>query len=547
VNLPSRASAVGLSVAAFVLLFSALDATDLWAPDEPRYAAVAESVRAASGPADRVLLRLNDEAYTQKPPLYFWLAAMAGEPGGRVTEFAARLPSALSGVALVACVVLGGARALGLGVGLLAGSLLLTTWDVAHLARRAQLDVLMTLFTTMALFAFWQLQRLTSEQRRQPLLLLLYGSLGLAVLTKGPVGFLVPVLVMGVFLASEGRLGEWRRVFPAWGFALALGPTALWLAAAVALAPPGFFEAAVVDNLWGRFFRGTSHARPFYYYLYQFPIHGLPWTPLWLLVWVMRGRAVGDVDRARFWRFAGVWIATVLVFFSLSSGKRALYLLPAFPAVALLCADALRAGLRERADLPRWIAFGLGAAACGVAVAGIGVAVFAPARGAEIPIWVVVSTIGIPVAAVLAFRRLDRAARPAEARFGAVLGAVFALEWLLFVGYLPALNPEKSPKPIAEAAATHSQPHEPIALFKKRALVGGLNYYAGRRVVELDNPADTGAFLALGGRVIVVPAKYLEAVAEAAPLEILNRARSGAREILVVAPRVNSTRDPTRP
>ena len=69
---------------------------DLWAPDEPRYAAIAEELRTGRhGAGGLLLLHLNDEPYSQKPPLYFWLAAALGLASGRVDELAARLPSAV--------------------------------------------------------------------------------------------------------------------------------------------------------------------------------------------------------------------------------------------------------------------------------------------------------------------------------------------------------------------------------------------------------------------------------------------------------------------
>ena len=101
-------------LAALLLLTIRLGAIGLWAPDEPRYVQVAEEMRSMRhGAEGLVLLHLNDEAYTQKPPLYFWLAATFGAPLGRVTEIAARLPSVLAGVALIAVMLRFGATLLG--------------------------------------------------------------------------------------------------------------------------------------------------------------------------------------------------------------------------------------------------------------------------------------------------------------------------------------------------------------------------------------------------------------------------------------------------
>ena len=71
-----------------------------------------------------------------------------------------------------------------------------------------------------------------------------------------------------------------RAITPAWSWLLSLGPIAAWVGTAIALAPAGFAEAAVEENLVGRFFQGTSHARPLYYYLYQLPLDFLPWSLL---------------------------------------------------------------------------------------------------------------------------------------------------------------------------------------------------------------------------------------------------------------------------
>ena len=80
-----RPLAAGVLAAAALLFLARLGATDLWAPDEPRYAQIAEEIRAFEhGARGLWLLHLNGEAYDQKPPVYFWLAALFGAPAGRV-------------------------------------------------------------------------------------------------------------------------------------------------------------------------------------------------------------------------------------------------------------------------------------------------------------------------------------------------------------------------------------------------------------------------------------------------------------------------------
>ena len=550
-----------LMAAAAVLLLAGLGRIDAWAPDEPRYLHVAESVRALeNGPADLVLLRLNGEPYTQKPPLYFWLAALGGIPTGHVGEVAARLPSALAGIGVVALTLLLGSRLFGGRVGLLGALLLLTVFEFAHLGRRIQLDMLLTLCELGALFLFWRVDR--GLGRRAPQVAALHLLLGLGVLTKGPVGFLVPLLVMLAYLGWERRLRDIVRVLPLWGFALSLGPGLLWIAGATALAPAGFAEEAVGTNVIGRYFAGTSHERPPWYFLYQFPVDFLPWTFLWPIVW-WAGRRVfaeetsepGDGER-RAWRFLLAWVGASFVFFSISAGKRGLYLLPAFPAAALLCSAALGRMLAGRASIPRLLAAAFGVLAALLAAVGA-VAILAPTlgrgrpevadllRSLDVP-WLIgfgAAALGVIAAGVTMWVVTSRLRTGAFRRIGLVAATVWAFELAIFQLLYPALDPGRSPRPIAEAAAAATPPGERVGLVSDRALVGGLVHYGGRAIAELKSPESIETFFREGGRTIVVKARKRDRVDAIAPMEVVGRARSGRREILVLSPAPDTAQD----
>ena len=382
-----RPLGAGVLVAAAALFLVRLGATDLWAPDEPRYAQIAEEIRSFEhGARGLWLLHLNGAAYTQKPPLYFWLAALAGAPAGRVGETAARLPSALAGIACVALLIRFGTRLRGPAVGAAAGGLLATASLFTHLARRAQLDVLLCGFELVALAAFWRIDR--GGPRRTRDVAVLHGALGLAVLTKGPVGLILPVLAIAAFLAWERRLAALPRCIPPWSPLLSVAPGLIWIAGAGALAPPGFADQAILENLWGRFVHGTSHARPLWYYLYRLPLDFLPWTLLAPAA-LAAGRRVlgaeGSEERARVWRFLLAWLGSAFVFFSLSGGKRGLYLLPAFPAAALLCADAVVSALAAGARPPRSASALLAASAALILLGGLAAPSLASRFGVDAP------------------------------------------------------------------------------------------------------------------------------------------------------------------
>jgi hypothetical protein len=347
---------------------------------------------------------------------------------------------------------------------------------------------------------------------------------------------------MLAFLAWERRLSTLRRCLPPWGPLLSLAPGLLWIAGAVALAPPGFSDRAILENLWGRFAQGTSHARPFWYYLYQFPGDFLPWTLLAPAVWVA-GRRVfganasgassegkrsaqraagersssgspsevhppGSSDRAQVWRFLLAWLGSALLFFSLSSGKRGLYLLPVFPAalLAALAGLALLVGLAAPSAASRF----------GVAL-----------PGAFPALWL--ALFGL---VMLAFR-LARGSWLARA--GVVAAGVALAELLVFTAVFPALDIEKSPRQVAEEAAALTPPGASVGV-TRGTLVGALAYYGGRPVTELKNPEAIAAFLAGGGRAIVTEERNLGRVEAVTPVEIRFRARQGRRALVVVTP-----------
>ena len=549
----TRRARAALLLAAAVLLLVGLGWTDVSAPDEPRYLQVAEEMRAFEhGPAGLVLLHLNGEPYTQKPPLYYGLAALAGAPFGRVSEAAGRLPSALAGLATVVLTAALGTRLFGTTAGLLGAALLLTTFEFSNLARRMQLDVLLTLFETVALAVFWAVDRRRLSAARGALLFHL--ALALGVLTKGPVGFLLPVLSVLGFLAWERRLGDARRLFPIWGLAISILPGIAWIWGAINLAPAGFADQAVTTNLIGRFFDGTSHDRPFYYYLYQFPVDFLPWTILLpAVVWAARRRVFaagsGDADTRRAWRFLLSWLLASLFFFSVSSGKRGLYMLPAFPAAALLCAHSLRFWIERRGKLPTALVRTLGVGA-GL-IGGVGLAALVLGSGVPLPGTLIefreaVNTpklLGFGIAALLAamlgtlaFRRVAAARTEPLAAFLVAVVAAFAIEASIFALLLPALDPIRTPRPIAEAAAAITPRDGRIGLYREQPMIGGLVYYGGRRVAHLQTKEDVAAFVAAGGRAIVVKGRKLERLEAITPVEVVTRIRPGRREIVIAAP-----------
>ncbi|HKB07478.1 MAG TPA: glycosyltransferase family 39 protein, partial [Candidatus Polarisedimenticolia bacterium] len=242
------------------LFATGLGARDLWAPDEPD---IGEVVREIHLTGSWAVLRDNQELYFEKPPLYPWLAAVASLPAGRPTEFAVRLPASLAALFGLVAIFYLGRGLFGRRTGALAAIVLATTYGYFMEARWAHPDMLWTFLLLMACLAFHRAYRSGGDPRWMAAF---YLSIGLANLTKGPHGLLIPLLAVLVFLAASRDLGFVRRTGWWWGLPLALAPVGLWIAAYRSTGEPFPLEALVL-RLTHRFTRGEHHARPFYHVL----------------------------------------------------------------------------------------------------------------------------------------------------------------------------------------------------------------------------------------------------------------------------------------
>ena len=178
---------------------------DLWPPDEPRYAQVAREMLESG---DWLTLRVNGEPYLEKPPLFFWAIAIVSAPFGDVNEMTVRIPSILSGIGTVVLTYLIAARLFGRRTAWWTGIILCTTMRFFWQARTAQIDMLLTLYLTLALLAFC-IHRDTKQPRW---LVVLYGAIAAAIYAKGPVGVLFPLPM--VFTFHWGQRDERRHNDP---------------------------------------------------------------------------------------------------------------------------------------------------------------------------------------------------------------------------------------------------------------------------------------------------------------------------------------------
>jgi len=323
-------------IAAATLLSFDLGGMALLDPDEGRYAATSREMRQSGDP---IIPRFNGEPRLNKPPLIHWLQAVSFGALG-VTEWAARFPSLAAAIATLALVAWWARSrprpsAAGSAVAALAGCLLFFAC-----ARLAIIDMTLTLGLTAALLAWHESTRARTPRARRALAWAAALSCGLAVLAKGPVGFLLPAAVIGAtaVLARDGRMIAWRgATTAAAGIGLVTGP---WLFCLVSRTGVHDVIDLLVRETYDRTIRGLDHPRPFYYFLLTGWVTLLPWSLAapWLLSRSWKEFRAGGDDAG----FLIVWFTVVLVFFSLPADKNDAYILPAAVPLALIVARGMR-------------------------------------------------------------------------------------------------------------------------------------------------------------------------------------------------------------
>ena len=317
--------------------FASLGSRSLVDTDEGRYAALALEM-ARSG--DWVTPRLNGLLYFEKPPLQYWIGALSFKWFG-ITEFSARLWTGLAGFLTVLAVGCTAARLWGRTSGLQAFAVAASTTWIIGVSHVLTLDAGLTLFTTLTLCAVLvaECAELAPPARRR-FIWAAWISTAFAVLSKGPVGFVIPagaLLFTSLWMRDFALL---RRMRLATGLAMLLAVAAPWFVL-VSLRNPGFAEFFFIHEHVARYMTEVHHrVGAWWYYLPLLLIGMMPWTSA--LPWIARRDQPAAAADTRAVRMLAAWCGFVLVFFSLSGSKLPSYILPMFPALALLVALKLR-------------------------------------------------------------------------------------------------------------------------------------------------------------------------------------------------------------
>jgi 4-amino-4-deoxy-L-arabinose transferase-like glycosyltransferase len=322
-------------------------------PDEGRNAEVAREMVATN---NFFLPHLNGLPYLDKPVLFFAAVAAAIEVFG-VNEFAARLVSLFFGLATAALAGWFAHRFWGRDAALVAATATATAPLALGLSRVVIMDTALSFFVVLALASFFFAIESRSEVRTAPPLhwpwfvwtLVAWGAMGLGMLTKGPVAFAVPLLVVAPYaIWRRSSLAVWLAVWHPLGPVVMLAPVLPWVWA-VSREIPNFLHYVVVTETWARMTTDElRRTEPIWFFLPVLLVGTFPWSIVALSSVRLKTSWEESNDR-RVRLYLWLWIVIPLVFFSLSRGKQEQYVLPLVPAVALLVASrwsSCRKGVR---------------------------------------------------------------------------------------------------------------------------------------------------------------------------------------------------------
>jgi len=343
-TLSDRALAWLAGAIVFMSLCFRLGHLPLLAPDEGRNAEVGREIKESGY---WLVPTYNGMDYLDKPVFYFKAVALSLALVGD-NETGARLPSAVFGVALVIVAFAFCRKVYGTRCGLLAAIVIATTPLFATNARTVIFDIALAFFTCSAIFCGFLAETFEGKAQRN-WYLLGAASAGLGTLVKGPVGFLVPMLVLLVFNRVERRKGAWKRLLAWPNVVIFLAVTLPWFIG-LCVAHRDFLHYGLVEESFHRFTSAKTFHRsqPFYFYLIVVAAAFFPWSLLLpeaaLAAWKERW-ATQSADR-----LCLVWALVVVLFFSLSQSKLPGYILSVTVASGILIARLIEAALRTPAS-----------------------------------------------------------------------------------------------------------------------------------------------------------------------------------------------------
>jgi len=475
-RLALRTASLALLAAFIALWFGGLDHRKLVEPDEGRYAEVAREMLASG---DFVTPRLNGFKHFTKPPMQYWMTALAFRLFG-VNEWTARLWTAFTGALGLLVVLFTMRRLFGAQAGLAAVAVLAGSLYYVFFSQVGTIDMGLTLFLTSAMCALMLgLEAPAGSASERNWMRVAWLTMGLAILSKGLIGVVLPLLVAAAYAIAERQWSMWRRLHPVEGTLLMLAVAAPWFVA-VSLRNPEFPAFFFVEEHFARYTTGVHRrTQPVWFFLPLVMVGMLPWT--WTALEGVRS-AWSRAPRAGAFqpgRFVAIWAAGILLFFTFSNAKMPAYVLPAVPAIGMLAGIRL-AALDARGVLVRVLPLlaGMGAA---IILAGVLAPRSAEAQAYRILYERYAAWLFCAGAAALAASALILALRPSRTRLvaSASLASLLVLQ-LCILGF-ESMSPLRSSHGIAREIESRMRPDTQVFMVGASYLT--LPFYLGQTVL----------------------------------------------------------------
>jgi 4-amino-4-deoxy-L-arabinose transferase-like glycosyltransferase len=475
-----------LACAAPVFVMS-LGSSTIWDANEAFYV---ETPRQMIVTGDYVTPVFNGAERLNKPVLSYWIVAALYQAFG-VSVGVERFGIAIGALGIVLAAFLIGWTLRSATVGVLAALIVATAPRFVMWGRRIFIDIWVTMFMSLALAAFVLAERFPAKRR--VFLIAMYVAIGLGVLTKGPVAIVLPAAALAVWLTSERRWADSRRLMLVPGLVIVAAIVVPWYAALVlrhGWAPvTGFFVGENLDRFTTAM---QPDHRPFWFYLPVLLTDLFPWAPLLAPALASAWRRdTGEDAAGPQRRLLWIWTAAIAGAFSLSATKQDLYVFPVVAACAALIADELVTAFRS----PR-LAAGLTIGAVGLLSAAAGVLVFNwfgggsyySLPGARVAA-VVLGSGGLATAALIARRRVRSAAVGLASTYAVV-------NYVIVLAVLPAVERFKPVAPLAQVFRSTASEHARLGGY--RLMLPSLVYYANRPVQAFETPEEARAFFGAG-------------------------------------------------
>ncbi len=327
-----------------LLFFAGIVSRDLWNPDEPRYAQVAKEMDKNSS---YFVPLLNGEIYSQKPPFFFWSVIFFAKFLG-FNELSARIPSALAAIAVTLLIFIFAKREFGENVGFLSALIFISTAKIIWQGHVGQIDMLLLLWVTLSYITIW----FFIKHRKKGYFYLFFFLGALATLTKGPAGFIPPLvsLVIYIFINDKTTLKKlpWLKAFALWIVVISF-----WLVPAVYMAGEVYAREILLKQNITRYMDPWHHFRPWYYYFSILPGDFFPW--FFFLGYIFIN--LEKLKENKMLQFLVIWVSFTLFFFSLSPAKRSVYIVQIYPALAILLGFFINESDKQNSKIAKLFTF----------------------------------------------------------------------------------------------------------------------------------------------------------------------------------------------